>query len=143
MAVAYDGTGRLQVRAVTAGGALPVEGALVTVAGADPQNKDIRVTLLTDNVGKTEEISLPAPAAALSLSPGTRKPYAAYNITVERADFYVHQALNVPVFDRVVSIQTSELIPRSYTGEASEAPRMIDTVDESNPYLGGSGKEDA
>ena len=140
MATTYDGTGHLQVWAVTARGALPVEGAVVTVAGADPRTRDLRITQTTYNVGKTEELPLPAPAASLSLVPGNMTPYATYDITVEKDGYYLHQALNVPVFDRVVSVQTAEMIPRSYTGGAAEVPKVVDITNENMPFLGGSGK---
>ena len=44
----YDSIGRLIVRTVTAGGALPLEGVQVTVLGGDPQNQNIQ-----ENMNKT------------------------------------------------------------------------------------------
>ena len=59
---------------------------------------------------------------------------------MEKDGYYLHQALNVPVFDRVVSVQTAEMIPRSYTGGAAEVPKVVDITNENMPFLGGSGK---
>lgn len=55
--------GTLQVRAVTARGALPVEGARIYISEDDPENGKTGVIFSgrTNSAGLSEKISLPAP----------------------------------------------------------------------------------
>ena len=130
----YHTLGSLIVRAVTAGGALPVEDANVSIIGADAENKNVRITLKTDNSGQTMKTDLPTPAAALSRTPGKIAPYATYHIVVEKPGYYVGQALGVPVFENVTAIQTLVLIPTGHLGDASAYPNVLDMVRETEPF---------
>lgn len=130
----YESVGYLIVRTVTAGGALPVEAANVSIIGADTQNKNIRITLLTDNRGQTPKTELPTPAASLSRLPGETAPYATYHIVAEKNGFYVAQALGVPIFENITAIQTLVLIPTSFLGDASIYPNVLDMVEETEPF---------
>lgn len=112
-----SGTGYLIVRVSTALGAIPVEGATVTVRshlisatpGTD-RGSIIRV-LSSNRDGNTPRIALNAPARANSTSPGNGIPYATYNIDVEADGFYSQYFSNVPVYDGVTSIQPATLAP--------------------------------
>ena len=132
----YNGEGKLIVRALTAGGALPVEGANVTGFGADTQNKEIYYQFFTDSSGQTEAFILPTPAKSLSQSPGKASPYATYNIVVEREGFFSIQALLVPVFSEITSIQTVDMIPKGYAN-TGDYPRNIDQIRQTEPFQGG------
>ena len=133
-ATSYQTLGSLIVRAVTAGGALPVEDANVSIIGADAENKNTRITLKTDNRGQTPKTVLPTPPAALSRTPGAIAPYATYHIVVEKPGFYVGQALGVPIFENVTAIQTLVLIPTAHSGDTSLYPNVLDMVGETEPF---------
>lgn len=135
----YDSTGQLIVRTLTAGGALPVEGVNVTIFGADPQNQNLYFHLITDQSGNTEKINLPTPAASLSQTPGKITPYATYNLIAEKDGFYVHEALKLPVFSQITSVQTVEMIPRGYRGGDEDIPRVLRMIEETEPFQNGNG----
>lgn len=96
------GVGRLIVQVFLANGAVPIQNAKVTITD---DNKNVVSELTTNNSGRTPSVELPAPSARLSLEPADIKPYSTYNIRVEYPGFYTEEFLNVPVFDRIESIQ--------------------------------------
>ena len=115
--------GFLQVFVRTAGGSLPVEGARVRVEGATLLRE-----LTTDRSGRTARIPLPAPAAAGSLTAGTRTPFALYRVRVEKEGFYPQLTENVPVFAGVGSLQPVTLIGLAEYGSDALVPEGTDTV---------------
>lgn len=97
-----SGIGRLIVQVFLANGAVPIQNAKVTITD---ENKNFVTELTTNNSGRTPSVELPAPSARLSLEPADIKPYSTYNIRVEYPGYYTEEFLNVPVFDRIESIQ--------------------------------------
>ena len=134
---AYSATGTLVVTASTAGGARPVEGAFVTVRGASPENSGVLATVSTDRSGRTPRIMLPTPPAADSEKPGMERPYATYNIEVEKDGFFHQSFTNVPLFAGTTSIQPVNLYPLTeYAGDAQDPnPRNTDESGAENPGL--------
>lgn len=134
---AYSATGTLVVTASTAGGALPVEGAFVTIRGASPENSGVLATVSTDRSGRTPRIMLPTPPAADSEKPGMERPYATYNIEVEKDGFFHQSFTNVPLFAGTTSIQPVNLYPLTeYAGDAQDPnPRNTDESGAENPGL--------
>lgn len=120
------GTGKLVVQVYVASGALPVEGAKVTVTDADG---NVVAERITDISGVASVEKLTAPAAEYSQQPGRVIPYSTYNILVSHPGYYTAQFLNVPVFDKNESIQPVGLIP---LGENATENERITTV-ESGP----------
>ncbi len=108
---AHTGEGRLIVRVRSADGALPVEGATVTVRGADPETADFIRTVTSDQSGNTPILLLPAPDIASSLTPGAEAPYAIYDVLAVKNGYYRHENLRVPIFDTVLSSQGVNMIP--------------------------------
>ncbi len=116
-----SGTGYLLVRTSTAMGAIPVEGATVTVRehlpnGISADRGSVIRVLVTDRDGRTERIALPAPPRSNSISPGDKIPFATYNIDVEAIGYYRLFFSNVPVYDTITSIQPALLIPIAQNG---------------------------
>ncbi len=118
-----SGEGRLVFRISTAGGAIPLEGAEVTVRGrrdlADGSGGEVLSVLYSGSDGKTEMLTLPAPARALSLTPtrdGAPVPYALYDAEVRLSEFYPQSYTRIPVFDGITSIQQASLIPLPENG---------------------------
>ncbi len=102
------GQGSLIVQATTAGGAIPVQGAEVTISSSDG---DIIAVRVTDNSGRTNRVLLDAPSYLYSQTPGTIRPYSTYNIRIEAPGYFTQNLLNIAVFDRIESIQPVILEP--------------------------------
>lgn len=128
-------TGQLLVNVRTALGALPVEGALVTVTGSGEP-----IRSYTDISGASERIELPTPDLALSLTPGSAtQPYSSYDVRVDADGFYTVRTVSVPVFPGIVSVQNINMIPiQGFNG--SDVPEDQLNFDESKafPVEGGS-----
>ena len=103
--------GTLLVRVSTAGVAVPVLGADIRIHGAEEGNRDIYYLLTSDRSGLSEGILLPAPPAALTLTPGNAKGFADYDIEVFKDGFYPIILRAVPIFSGVTAVQNVRLIP--------------------------------
>ena len=130
----YTSAGTLIVSVFTAGGAVPIEGAMVTVSGGENKEGVIKV-IYTDQSGNTPKILLPAPPAYTSESPGYATPFAKYNIEIEKENFYPRNFINVPIFSDTTSIQPANLIPKTeYEGEAL-IPENMTVTESQKPNL--------
>ena len=107
--MAEQGRGFITVNVRTAGGALPVEGALVTVSASDTGTV-IAVTL-TDNAGLSEIIELPTPPKENSLVVDGSEVSTFYTVDTDKDGFYHVVNANIPVFDGVTAIQQVLLVP--------------------------------
>lgn len=123
-----ENTGYLKVQAFSAGGAFPVEGAVVTVQ--DSEGNSV-ASLRTDRSGLTTLLSLPAPSATLSQTPenGGTIPYSTYTVRARKDGFYPVEDYFVPIFDGITSIQKVNLIPTTeFSPLGPEArPQIVDT----------------
>lgn len=109
-----QGVGWLQVRVVTAGGALGVEGAQVLIFGPDAAGVDAGViySLRTDSSGLAPRVALPAPPRSLSLSPeDDGAPSTLYHVKVSKEKFNSVEITGVPVFTGITSLQKVTLLP--------------------------------
>lgn len=131
----YTSSGSLVITVFSAGGAVPIPDALVTIRSSEKENSGVLSVLYTDKSGSTPKITLPAPPASESESPGIEKPYATYNVDVDKDGFFPKQFINVPVFANTTSIQPVNLIPLTeYEGNA--IPPSGESITESqNPNL--------
>lgn len=112
------GEGRLLFQVSTAGGAIPLPNAEVTVRRlrslTDGSGGEVVAVLYTDEDGKTRVLPLPAPARELSQVPlrdGAPAPYSLYDADVRMGGFYDQLYSRIPVFDGITSIQHATLIP--------------------------------
>lgn len=108
-----ENVGYLVVRVSTARGAIPLENAAVSIRGSTPESSGIIHSMTTDRDGLTKKISLPAPALALSGSPGNPQPFSTWNIDVFRDGYVPVRFQNVPVYSSIVSVQPAVLVPIS------------------------------
>lgn len=109
-----DSSGTLRVRAYTAGGALPVEGAVVRVVGSSEDNRLIAFSSLTDRDGLSELLILPAPSVDFSLTPDPAElPYSLYDLEVSVPGYYTKRIKGLTVFSGINSIQLVNMIPGS------------------------------
>lgn len=106
--------GTLRVRAYTAGGALPVAGAIVRVRGASEDNGSVSFTSVTDRDGLSELFTLPAPDRDLSLAPSPEElPYSLYDLEISAEGYFTKHILGLTVFSGINSIQLVSMIPGS------------------------------
>jgi hypothetical protein len=132
-----SGVGYLIVHATTARGAIPLEGAQITVRDYKPEftepRGDVIVSTVTGRDGNSERIALPAPAKNDSLSPGNGTPFSIYNLEV-RLDGYRGQSyFALPIFDGITAIQPVDLVPLPENGTADAHRPSEDRFYESMP----------
>ena len=97
---------------VTGGqGAYPVAGAAVSISKALDDRLSLSIEVITDESGKTEPISLPAPRRELSQSPGNGPAYALYQAEVTAPGYVSTKIRDLPVFDGITTIQPVRLSP--------------------------------
>ena len=140
----YSGNGYLKVRVTTVGGTVPTVGAEVTISeysAADDGGDEVLYTLRTGRSGVTPTVMLPAPRMSESLAPGAAQPYGTYAIRVEKAGYYPVELAGVPVFDRVTSVQSVDLLPsgRDSMNDDGEDGEAVLYENVQNGYLAPSG----
>lgn len=108
---AMPGRGYLIVSVRAGEGAIPLEGALVTLRGGDATEGDAIASFITDRSGNTPRITLPAPPRINSESPNGGKPYASYSADISLDGYFTNLYTNIPIFDTITSVQTAYLIP--------------------------------
>ena len=110
-----NGYGYMIVRVTTARGAIPIEGALVSVNNYEPEFESGRgdvIAMYTSGAsGLTERFALPSPPRSLSMSPGNGRSYETYNLSVTYPGYYQKNYVNVPVFEGITAIQSVDMIP--------------------------------
>lgn len=113
------GEGKLLFRVTTASGAIPLSGAQITIRkhlaeSPVPPEGDTLAVLYSQQDGRTEPLTLPAPARSLSLAQapaGAPLPFALYNAEVILSGYYRQDYTRIPVFDGVTAIQRVDLVP--------------------------------
>ena len=133
-----SGNGYLKMRITTVGGTVPADGATVIISESGQNGGDVLYTLRTNRGGVTPTVMLPAPRMSESLTPGATQPYGLYDIRITRDGYIPVELDSVPIFDRVTSVQSVDLLP-------SDTERMLPdnvgfgiTLDESGEgYLAG------
>lgn len=108
-----DGTADLRVVVTTARGALPVEGASVTVSTAADEDgrREMLYAVTTDTGGMTPPMALPTPPRANSMRPDGGLPYAVYTVEVTHPGFTPVSALHVTMFSGVPAVLPVALTP--------------------------------
>lgn len=106
--------GTLAVRLYTAGGAFPVEGATVTISGADEWNTALHRSLISDRDGFVPSVQLPAPDRTLSMAPGAKsESFSKYDVEISKAGYYSKRIRDVPVFSGINATLPVNMIPKS------------------------------
>ena len=101
--------GFIRITVRTAGGAVPVERAVVTVKDG---NENLLAVFFTDESGNTPTLKVAAPPKANSETPNSGgAPFFVYNIDTDKAGYGSVRNINVPVFSGVTSVQPVELTP--------------------------------
>lgn len=124
------GTGELIVSVTTGRGTMPVAGAKVTVVTPTKSGNKIMAQVTTDNSGRTENISLPAPVRAFPLYPepiGGGDQSAIYTVVVDAPGYVTTINKEVAVFDGVTSVQRIDMMV-AMAADGDVQPRVITEV---------------
>lgn len=122
---AMPGRGYLVVSVRAGAGAIPLEGALVTLRGGDATEGDAIASFITDRSGNTPRITLPAPPRINSESPNGGKPYASYSADISLDGYFTNLYTNIPIFDTITSVQTAYLIPLPEDGSGRSGDVLL------------------
>lgn len=107
-----NSSGTLVIRAFTAGGALPVEGAIVRIQGTDENNRLKSYSLITDRDGITKAVVLPAPSVDYSLTPNApEQPFSLYDVEISAPGYLSKRINGLSIFSGINSIQPINMIP--------------------------------
>lgn len=115
-ATTHNGIGYLIVKASTASESIPIAGARVTIYDNENDNA-ILYSLITDSSGLSERVSIPTASSTESQAPGNSKPFSTVNIEVIFSGYSPVRFLNVPIFDGILSVQRTNMVPLSENGE--------------------------
>lgn len=127
-----ESQGFLRIWITAAGGTVPVAGVPVRIL--DENGKLLHV-LRSGESGLTPTVTLPAPPASESLTPGT-KPYTTYRVAVETPGYAPVPLLPVPIFDGITSLQPVALTPVTDVAQVSGIPETTPLPDDmAPPYL--------
>ncbi len=105
------GVGYLIVKVSTALGAIPIEGALVTIRALEQESSDVIYSLKSDRNGITSKVPLVAPNIKESETPTNKRPYSLYNVDVFKDGYIPLKLSNVAIFDSITSVQPAIMIP--------------------------------
>ena len=131
-----SGNGYIKIRVTTVGGTVPAAGASVKIT--DKIGGDMLYDLRTNMGGVTPTVMLPAPRETESLTPGAVRPYGIYDIRIIKEGYIPVELTDVPIFDRVTSVQSVDLLPADTENMFPDNVGFGITVDESGDgYLAG------
>lgn len=136
------GEGYLVIHVATARGAIPLEGARVSVRNYDKElgvpRGDVIASVISGRDGNTPILPLEAPPRSASQAPSTggSPPYSSYFVEV-RLEGYFHQSYaGLVIFDGITSIQPVDMIPLPENGKTdSFTPDGERFLESENPDL--------
>lgn len=132
-----ESEGFLVVHVTTARGAIPLEGAAVSIrANEDAENTpraDILYATVTNRDGNTERITLSAPPRENSMSPGQVPPYSTYHLEVRREGYGMQSFVALPIFSGITAIQPVDMIPLAEDGTSDPLRPADERFFESSP----------
>lgn len=112
-------SGKLQINVTSTLGLIPIQDATVTISYTGVPDVTIE-KLTTDSSGQTEEIDLPAPPLAYSLTPVEQQPYSEYNIQIEAPGYEPLLISGTEVLPDVTAVQPVSLTPLEEPEEEEE-----------------------
>ncbi len=115
-----ESVGYLVVHVTTARGAIPLEGAAVSIRQNEDADTTPRADILyattTNRDGNTERITLSAPPRENSMSPSEVPPFSTYHLEVRREGYGMQSFVALPIFAGITAVQPVDLIPLSEDG---------------------------
>ena len=110
-----ENVGYLVVHVTTARGAIPLEGATVSIRSNEDTDTTPRADILyattTNRDGNTERIPLAAPPREASMKPSEVPPFSTYHLEVRREGYGMQSFVALPIFSGITSVQPVDLIP--------------------------------
>jgi hypothetical protein len=119
----FTNRGYLQVNVVNIENNFPIPEATVSVTAADRPDHLLEEAT-TDRSGQISDIELGAPAVEYSLTPGTVKPYAEYNLRVSAPGYRSAEIEGTEILADATAIQPVRLEPLSDSADV-ENPVVI------------------
>ncbi len=98
-------TGLLKVETFLADRAAPIAGVNILVSKIIDGREHVFYNAQTNEVGILNDIRLPAPDAATSLSPDQPFPYATYVISAAKRGFFLVPPTEIQIFEGIKTIQ--------------------------------------
>ena len=118
-----ESEGYLVVHVTTARGAIPLEGAAVSIRTNEDADTTPRADILyattTNRDGNTERIPLVAPPREISMSPGQVPPFSTYHLEVRREGYGMQAFSALPIFAGITAVQPVDLIPLPEDGTST------------------------
>ena len=118
--------GFLGVSTFAAGRILPISGANVYVSQLEEQREVLLYSLVTDENGNTQIVSIESPDMSLSEQPGNIQPFSLVNVRVIKDGFFRTVIKDVQVFANRITIQNVDMVP---------LPENIDGVNTTNTFV--------
>ena len=112
--------GLLQVNVINIENNFPVENARITISSSENPRQPVE-QLTTNTSGQTQQVRLPAPPVALSLTPGDVRPYADYHVRIEAEGFDPLEISGTEILADSTAIQPAAL-RRAGTGKPGGHP---------------------
>lgn len=110
-------TAYLLVRVYSARGAIPLEGAVVTISQFTDSGEELLHLTVTDENGFTAKFPLPAASRELSQHPGNPHPFTFYNVQVDVDGYYTVRNENIPLYGGITSVQDVAMVPLPEQGQ--------------------------
>lgn len=108
-----EDTGALKVRVVSINGFRPVSGANVIISYTGIDNPIF--SLITNESGVSDEITLDTPPLQYSLQPNSLQPYAEYTVQVNAQDYEPFAISNIQILPNELAILEIKLTPSDTT----------------------------
>lgn len=98
----------------TVAGALPLDGAIIRIIGAEENNRGVVHSLITDRDGVTRVLELPAPSRNFSGVPNpSEAPYSLYDLEITADGYYPKRIVGVSVFPGEETLIDINMIPNN------------------------------
>lgn len=105
-----ENIGYLQINVTSSIDSKPLAGAVIRVYDPNYMDNPIKETT-TNNIGRTENIELPAPPADYSSQPSVERPYNNYNVRISLEKFETFEINGINIYPDEISIQNAALFP--------------------------------
>lgn len=102
--------GQLTFSVISTLGFIPVQNATITIT-TDSAPENVIASLVTDENGQTDMITLPTPPFVLSQSPGVIQPYASYNVEITAPGYEDVRIEGTEMFSDVTAVQLVRMNP--------------------------------
>lgn len=111
--------GKLQVIVLSEANSRPIANADIQISYAGDPESNVR-DIKTDDIGRSPEISLPAPPLEYSLEPLSEQPYSQYTVIVTAPGFETVEVNGTAILPDVLAIQPIRMLPSTTEPDSAE-----------------------